>query len=82
MSEPGERAVIARAGGQANAMGSYQYTAGDDTWQWSDGIYAIHGFHRGEVVPTTALLLSHAHAADRHHAVEEYQMVFSSARKF
>ena len=49
-------------------MGSYQYTAGDDTWQWSDGIYAIHGFHRGEVVPTTALLLSHAHAADRRQA--------------
>ena len=67
-SEPGERAVIARAGGQGDAMGSYQYTAGDDTWQWSDGVYAIHGFHRGEVVPTTALLLSHAHAADRRQA--------------
>ena len=49
-------------------MGSYQYTAGDDTWQWSGGVYAIHGFHRGEVVPTTALLLSHAHAADRRQA--------------
>ena len=31
-------------------------------------VYAIHGFHRGEVVPTTALLLSHAHAADRRQA--------------
>jgi anti-anti-sigma factor len=60
--------VIARAGGQGNAIGSYQYTVGDDTWQWSDGVYAIHGFHRGEVVPTTALLLSHTHAADRRHA--------------
>jgi anti-anti-sigma factor len=49
-------------------MGSYQYAAADDTWQWSDGVYAIHGFHRGEVVPTMALLLSHAHAADRRHA--------------
>jgi anti-anti-sigma factor len=49
-------------------MGSYQYAAGDDTWQWSDGVYAIHGFHRGEVVPTMALLLSHAHSADRRHA--------------
>jgi hypothetical protein len=46
-------------------MGSYQCAAGDGTCQWSDGIYAIHGFHRGEVVPTTTLLLSHAHAADR-----------------
>ena len=49
-------------------MGSYQYAVAGDTWQWSDGVYAIHGFHRGEVVPTTALLLSHAHAADRRHA--------------
>jgi hypothetical protein len=46
-------------------MGSYCYTAGDDTWQWSDGVFTIHGFHRGEVVPTTALLLSHAYTADR-----------------
>ena len=60
--------MIARAGGQGDATGSYQYTAGDDTWQWSDGVYATHGFHRGEVVPTTALLLSHAHAADRRQA--------------
>jgi anti-anti-sigma factor len=49
-------------------MGSYEYAAAGDTWQWSDGVYAIHGFHRGEVVPTTGLLLSHAHAADRRHA--------------
>ena len=45
--------MIARAGGQGNAMGSYQYTAGDDTWQWSDGIYAIHGFHRGVLPPAS-----------------------------
>ena len=46
-------------------VGAYQYLAGNETWQWSDGIYAIHGFRRGDVVPTTALLLAHAHAADR-----------------
>ena len=60
--------MIARAAGPGNAMGSFHYAAGDDTWQWSDGIYGIHGLHRGDVVPTTALLLSHAHAADRRHA--------------
>ena len=64
-SGSGEPAVIARAASQENAMGSYTYAVAGDTWQWSDGVYAIHGFHRGEVVPTTALLLSHAHAADR-----------------
>ena len=63
-------------------MGSYQYTAGDDTWQWSDGIYAIHGFHRGEVVPTTTLLLCHAHAADRRHAGQLLRACLRDGRLF
>jgi anti-anti-sigma factor len=63
-------------------MGSYQYAAGDDTWQWSDGVYAIHGFHRGEVVPTTALLLSHAHAADRRHAAQLVRACLRDGRLF
>jgi anti-anti-sigma factor len=54
-------------------MGSYHYAAGSDAWQWSDGVYAIHGFRRGEVVPTTALLLAHAHSADRRHAARLFE---------
>jgi anti-anti-sigma factor len=74
--------VIARAASQGNIMGSYQYAAGDDTWQWSDGVYAIHGFHRGEVVPTMALLLSHAHAADRRHAGQLLRASLRDGRLF
>jgi anti-anti-sigma factor len=59
-----------RAASHGSGMGSYCYAAGDDTWQWSEGVYAIHGFHRGEVVPTTALLLRHAHSADRRQAAK------------
>lgn len=59
------RGVTGRAAAQEKGIGSYQRAAGDDTWQWSDGVYAIHGFDRGEVVPTTSLLLAHAHPADR-----------------
>jgi anti-anti-sigma factor len=51
-------------------MGTYRYAAAEGSWQWSDGIYAIHGFRRGEVVPSTALLLAHAHSADRRHAAQ------------
>ncbi len=58
---------------QGNGMGSYHYVVLSDTWQWSDGVYAIHGFRRGEVVPTTALLLAHAHSADRQHAARLLQ---------
>src|ERR1700734_659779 len=51
-------------------MGSYRYAAAEGSWRWSDGVYIIHGFRRGEVVPSTALLLAHAHAADRRHTAQ------------
>jgi hypothetical protein len=67
-SGPGEQEMIGRAASRGAGVGSYHYAAASDTWQWSDGVYAIHGFRRSEVVPTTALLLAHAHSADRRHA--------------
>jgi anti-anti-sigma factor len=60
--------VSGRIAGQERGIGSYRHAAEDDAWQWSDGVYAIHGFRRGEVVPTTGLLLAHAHPADRQQA--------------
>lgn len=35
------------------------------TWSWTPEAFALHGFGVGEVVPTTALLLSHVHPEDR-----------------
>ena len=32
---------------------------------WSDGMFAIHGYVRGEVVPTLDLILAHKHPEDR-----------------
>jgi ANTAR domain/PAS fold len=32
---------------------------------WTDGLYAIHGYTRGEIVPTVELALAHTHAEDR-----------------
>lgn len=58
------------AASQDQGMGSYRYAAAEGSWQWSDGVYAIHGFLRGEVAPSTALLLAHAHSADRRHAAQ------------
>jgi anti-anti-sigma factor len=60
--------VTGRGASHGNSMGSYHYAAAHDVWQWSDRVYAIHGFRRAEVVPTTALLLAHAHSADRRRA--------------
>lgn len=52
-------------GGWGAGVGTFRYAAAADTWQWSDGVFAIHGFSRGEVVPTMAVLLTHAHPGDR-----------------
>jgi hypothetical protein len=32
---------------------------------WSDGMYQLHGYQRGEVVPTLDLLYAHKHPEDR-----------------
>ena len=54
-SRPGEGDLIAGtfvADGQTKVM------------EWSDAMYAIHGYCRGEIVPTLALTLAHKHPDD------------------
>ncbi len=66
----------------ASQVGSYRYAAGSDTWQWSDGVYALHGLRRGDVVPTTALLLANAQSADRRHAEQLLQRCLHDGKLF
>ena len=54
----------ALAGGDCVA-GTFRYDVTSGELQWSEEIYRIHGYHRGEVVPTMGLLMSHLHAEDR-----------------
>ena len=56
----------------SSALGDDQCVAGTfhvelDGWkiEWSDGMFELHGYQRGEVVPTTDLLFSHKHPEDR-----------------
>ncbi len=65
-----EEDVTGQVGSRELGMGSYRYAAAEGSWQWSDGVYIIHGFRRGEVVPSTDLLLAHAHSADRRHTAQ------------
>lgn len=44
--------------------GSWSRSLTDDTWHWSDEMYAIHGYAPGEVFPTTELVLRHKHPED------------------
>lgn len=45
----------------AAQVGQYHFTAGEDRWWWSDGMFEIHGMEPGEVVPTRDLFLRHVH---------------------
>ena len=39
-------------------------------FQWSDGMYRLHGYQRGEVVPTLELVFAHKHPDDRERCEE------------
>lgn len=56
----------------SSALGDNQCVAGTfhaelDGWklEWSDGMFELHGYERGDVVPTLELLYSHKHPEDR-----------------
>jgi len=50
--------------------GAYRIDLVNGTSAWSDGLYQLHGYERGEVVPTIELILAHKHPDDRAHAEE------------
>lgn len=45
--------------------GVFTYFPESDSWEWSDEMFEIHGYMRGEVVPSTELILAHVHPEDR-----------------
>jgi len=57
------------------AAGTFHYDAVSQELHWSDELYALHGYARGEIVPTIELLYSHKHPEDR----DRCQEVFSAA---
>lgn len=54
----------------SSLVGTFTLHVPSDRWAWSDEVYLVHGFAPGEVVPSTTLLLSHAHPDDAPHLAE------------
>ena len=52
------------ADAEEQSTGRFTYDVPRDTWTWSPGVYRIHGFEPGEVVPTTDLVRSHVYPDD------------------
>ncbi|WP_223979006.1 PAS and ANTAR domain-containing protein [Arthrobacter sp. NicSoilB8] len=53
--------------------GTFRFDVTSGELQWSEETYQIHGYRRGEVVPTMGLLMSHIHADDRKRCRENFE---------
>ena len=61
--------------GEDCLAGTFRYALASGELQWSEQIYQIHGYHRGAVVPTVGLLMSHLHRDDRKRCREIFEDV-------
>lgn len=56
--------LVAVAAGTSEPLARFRYDVATNTWWWSAGMFALHGFETGEVDPSTDLLLAHKHPED------------------
>ena len=68
--------------GDPQPVGRFRVDITSDTWWWSDEVYEMHGFAPGEVVPTTALVLSHKHPEDRERVASELAQAARTGEPF
>lgn len=62
--------------------GTFRVEFPGQTITWSDTMFQIHGYERGEVVPTLELLYSHKHPDDRQRCQEIVAEVLQSGGYF
>ena len=66
MSLPKSVRAYSSAVGPADCVaGTFHYDAISGRLEWSDELYRLHGYRRGEIVPTVELLYAHKHSDDR-----------------
>lgn len=58
------------AGDTPNGAGWFRFYFEGQRWVWSDQVQRMHGYKPGTVTPTTELVLSHKHPADRPEVAE------------
>jgi hypothetical protein len=65
-----------------DSVGAFRFWFVGQRWEWSDEVTRMHGYEPGSVVPTTELLLSHKHPADRQHVQELLDRALHSKASF
>ncbi|WP_454197671.1 PAS and ANTAR domain-containing protein [Nocardia sp. Marseille-Q1738] len=68
--------------GTPQTTGSFRFWFGDQRWEWSDEVAAMHGYAPDTVTPTTELLLAHKHPEDREHVAEAIEKSVRNAQPF
>lgn len=68
----GQATAVVRglAGGTPHGAGWFRFYFKDHRWVWSDQVQRMHGYRPGTVTPTTELVISHKHPADRPQVAE------------
>jgi hypothetical protein len=68
----GQAAAVERtlAGCTPQCAGWFRFYFEGHRWEWSDQVQRMHGYIPGTVTPTTELVLSHKHPADRPQVAE------------
>ena len=78
-----EQGVYPAAHDEAAALvGGFAYDAAHDRWSWSPEVFRIHGFEPHDVVPTTQLIVFHAHPDDRDAVAETLARAMAAPRRF
>lgn len=62
--------------------GTFHLDVSSGAMSWSGGLYRIHGYRRGEIVPTVELLLAHKHMEDRPRCAEIIEQVLLTGGYF
>jgi hypothetical protein len=70
------------AGGTTEPVALFRYDLIGGRWWWSAGMYALHGFAPGEVIPSTELMLAHKHPDDRTRTEHTLQVVMETGEPF
>jgi hypothetical protein len=66
MSLPKTVRAYSSALGLADCVaGTFHYDAVSGRLEWSDELYTLHGYRRGDIVPSVELLYAHKHPDDR-----------------
>lgn len=66
----------------ATPVGYFDYLVADDAWNWSAGVFELHGYAPDSVRPSTELVLRHKHPDDMARSFEVLENAIANGGTF